>query len=51
MYEGAAEVLRRVFDPLDVRDRVTVNQQQVGERAFLDHAQLARVRVVWAIQR
>ena len=35
------EVLGRVLDQLDVRDRVAVDQQQVGERAFLDDAELA----------
>jgi hypothetical protein len=29
----------RVFDQLDVGNRVTVDQQQVGERAFPDDAQ------------
>ena len=39
------EVLFRIFDQLDVRDRVAVDEQEVGERAFLDHAELPRVRI------
>ena len=39
------EVPGRVFDQVDVLQRIAVDQQQVGERAFLDDAELARIGV------
>ena len=45
------EVLRRVFDQLDVGERIAVDEQEVGERAFLDHAELAGIGIALAGQR
>src|SRR5215510_8536003 len=39
------KVLRRVLDALDVRERVAVDEQEVGESSLFDHAELARVRI------
>jgi hypothetical protein len=36
---------------LDVGNRIAVNQQQVGERIVLDHAELAGIGIAWAGQR
>src|SRR5262249_14276349 len=44
------EVLCRIFDELDVGDRVAVGEQEVGECAFLDHPELAGIRIALAGQ-
>jgi hypothetical protein len=36
------KVFAGIFEQLDVGNRITVNQQQVGQCAFLDHAKLKR---------
>ena len=32
-----------ILDQFDVGERIAVDQQQIGQRAFLDHAELARI--------
>ena len=44
------EVLRRILDQLDVRDRIPVDEQQVGERACFDDTEFPRIGVTWAGQ-
>jgi hypothetical protein len=39
------KVLRRIGDKVEVLQRITVHQDQVGQRAFLHHTELARVGV------
>ena len=45
------QVFLRILDQLDVGDWITVDEQQVGERAFLDDAELAWIRVSFPRQR
>src|SRR5262245_20777397 len=44
------EVLCRIFDALDVGDRLAVDEQEVGECAFLNHPELAGIRIALAGQ-
>ena len=39
------KVLVGVFDELDVLQRIAVNQQQIGERTLLHHAELAGIGI------
>jgi hypothetical protein len=39
------EVLSRIFDQLDVGNRVAVDKQDVSECALLDHPELAGIRI------
>src|SRR5262249_5820004 len=39
------EVLCRIFDELDVGDRVAVDEQDVSKCALLDHPELAGIRI------
>jgi hypothetical protein len=45
------KVLRWVFDQLDVCNRIAVDEQEVSERALLDHAELAWIGIALAGQR
>jgi hypothetical protein len=37
------EILRRVFDQIDVNDGVAIDEQQIGKRAFLNNPELAGI--------
>lgn len=45
------EVPCRIFDQLDVGNRVAVDEQEVSECALLDHAELAGIRIALTGQR
>ena len=45
------EILRRIFDQLDVGNRVAVDKQEIGKCALLDHTELAGIRIALAGQR
>src|SRR5262249_37596658 len=45
------ETCFRHLDQLDVRNGISLNEEQIGERAFLDYPQLAGVRVSRAGER
>jgi hypothetical protein len=45
------KILSWLFDQLEARDRVAVDEQQVRERAFLHNAELAVIRAAQARQR
>src|SRR6185437_9283318 len=44
------EVLGRILDQPDVFEGIAVDEQQIGERALLHHAQLPRVGIAWTGQ-
>jgi hypothetical protein len=35
------KVLSRILEQIDIRDRIAVDEQQIGERAFSDDAELS----------
>jgi len=44
-------ILSWIFDQLEVRDRIAVDEQQVRERAFLHNTELAVMRAAQAGKR
>jgi predicted HTH domain antitoxin len=42
------EVLCRIFDQLDVGNRIAINKYEIGECSFLNHAELAGIRIALA---
>ena len=45
------EILLRVFDQRDVGDGIAVDDEKIGESAFLEHAELPGIGVAWPGQR
>ena len=45
------EVLCRIFDQVDVGNWIAVDEQEVGECALLNHAELAGIRIALTGQR
>jgi hypothetical protein len=39
------EILGRIVDQVDIRERIPIDQQQIGERALFDNAELAGIRI------
>ena len=51
VFHDHPEVALGILDQADVGDGIALNEQQVGERTLLDHAELARVRTPQAGER
>jgi hypothetical protein len=45
LFHDHEEVLYWILEPLEVRDRIAVHQQRIGQRTLLNDADLALVRV------
>jgi hypothetical protein len=45
VFHDEIEILARVADEIEVLQRIAVDQDQVGQRAFLNDAELAGIRI------